>query len=70
MEGLISKIKSSITLSSQAEKHISEISNVRTISKGEVMIKEEVGYRDSEKDWLVDLPKVRKSKEDLITEIN
>jgi len=62
MEGLINKIKSSITLSYQAEKHISEISNVRTISKGEVMIKE--------KDWLVDLPKVRKSKEDLITEIN
>jgi hypothetical protein len=29
-----------------------------------------LGYRDSEKDWLVDLPKVRKSKEDLITEIN
>lgn len=28
-----------------------------------------LGYRDSEKDWLVDLPKVRKSKEDLITEI-
>lgn len=29
-----------------------------------------LGYRDSEKDWLVDLPKVRKSKEELITEIN
>lgn len=29
-----------------------------------------LGYRDSEKDWLADLPKVRKSKEDLITEIN
>ena len=41
MEGLINKIKSSISLSSQAEKHISEISNLRKISKGEVMIKEE-----------------------------
>jgi nitroreductase len=26
-----------------------------------------VGYRDSENDWLVHLPKVRKSKEDLVT---
>ena len=26
-----------------------------------------VGYRDSEKDWLVNLPKVRKSKADLVT---
>ena len=26
-----------------------------------------LGYRDSEKDWLVKLPKVRKSNEDLIT---
>ena len=26
-----------------------------------------LGYRDSEKDWLVNLPKVRKSKEDLVT---
>lgn len=26
-----------------------------------------IGYRDSENDWLVNLPKVRKSKEDLIT---
>jgi len=26
-----------------------------------------VGYRDSEKDWLVNLPKVRKSREDLVT---
>lgn len=41
MEGLINKIKSSITLSSLAEKHISDISNVRVISKGEVLIKEE-----------------------------
>ncbi len=29
-----------------------------------------LGYRDSEKDWLVNLKKVRKSKEDLITEID
>ena len=29
-----------------------------------------VGYRDSEKDWLANLKKVRKSKEDFITEIN
>lgn len=28
-----------------------------------------LGYRDTEKDWLVNLKKVRKSKEDLITEI-
>jgi nitroreductase/dihydropteridine reductase len=28
-----------------------------------------LGYRDMEKDWLVNLAKVRKSKEDLITEI-
>lgn len=28
-----------------------------------------VGYRDSEKDWLASLKKVRKSKEDFITEI-
>ncbi|MFT4544458.1 MAG: nitroreductase/dihydropteridine reductase [Polaribacter sp.] len=28
-----------------------------------------LGYRDAEKDWLVTLKKVRKSKEDLITEI-
>lgn len=28
-----------------------------------------LGYRDTEKDWLVDLKKVRKSREDLITEI-
>jgi len=46
MEGLINKIKSSISLSSQAEKHISEISNVITISKGEVMIKEEDTVQD------------------------
>jgi len=26
-----------------------------------------VGYRDAENDWLVDLPKVRKSREDLVT---
>jgi nitroreductase len=29
-----------------------------------------LGYRNSEKDWLVNLPKVRKSREDLVTEIN
>jgi nitroreductase len=29
-----------------------------------------IGYRDSEKDWLANLKKVRKSKEDFITEIN
>ena len=29
-----------------------------------------LGYRDSEKDWLVNLTKVRKSREDLITEID
>ncbi|MDB4655467.1 NAD(P)H-dependent oxidoreductase [Flavobacteriales bacterium] len=29
-----------------------------------------IGYRNAEKDWLVNLKKVRKSKEDLITEIN
>ena len=28
-----------------------------------------LGYRDTEKDWLVNLKKVRKSREDLITEI-
>lgn len=28
-----------------------------------------LGYRDAEKDWLVNLPKVRKSTEDLVTEI-
>jgi nitroreductase/dihydropteridine reductase len=28
-----------------------------------------LGYRDAEKDWLVNLKKVRKSKEDLITEV-
>ena len=28
-----------------------------------------LGYRDADKDWLVNLKKVRKSKEDLITEI-
>ena len=28
-----------------------------------------IGYRDAEKDWLVNLKKVRKSKEDLVTEI-
>jgi len=26
-----------------------------------------LGYRDEEKDWLVNLKKVRKSKEDLVT---
>jgi nitroreductase len=26
-----------------------------------------IGYRDDEKDWLVNLPKVRKSTEDLVT---
>ena len=29
-----------------------------------------VGYRDTEKDWLVNLTKVRKSKEDLVTMID
>jgi nitroreductase/dihydropteridine reductase len=29
-----------------------------------------VGYRDTENDWLVNLTKVRKSKEDLVTLIN
>lgn len=29
-----------------------------------------VGYRDEANDWLVNLPKVRKSKEDLVTELN
>jgi nitroreductase/dihydropteridine reductase len=29
-----------------------------------------VGYRDAEKDWLVNLPKVRKSKEDMVTIID
>ena len=28
-----------------------------------------LGYRDSENDWLVNLKKVRKSREDLITEV-
>ena len=28
-----------------------------------------LGYRDAEKDWLVNLKKVRKSKEDLVTEV-
>ncbi len=28
-----------------------------------------IGYRDAEKDWLVNLPKVRKPIEDLITEV-
>jgi nitroreductase len=26
-----------------------------------------LGYRDDKNDWLVNLPKVRKSKEDLVT---
>ena len=26
-----------------------------------------LGYRDTQKDWLVDLPKVRKSRKDLVT---
>lgn len=29
-----------------------------------------IGYRDVEKDWLVNLPKVRKSKEDLLNIID
>ena len=29
-----------------------------------------LGYRDAEKDWLVNLPKVRKSKKDLVTVID
>lgn len=29
-----------------------------------------VGYRDTDNDWLVNLKKVRKSREDLVTEIN
>ncbi|KQT22136.1 NAD(P)H-dependent oxidoreductase [Chryseobacterium sp. Leaf404] len=29
-----------------------------------------IGYRDAENDWLVNLTKVRKSKEDFITELN
>lgn len=29
-----------------------------------------IGFRNSEKDWLVNLKKVRKSREDLVTEIN
>lgn len=29
-----------------------------------------LGYRDAEKDWLANLKKVRKSKEDFVTEIN
>ena len=29
-----------------------------------------LGYRDVEKDWLVNLKKVRKSREELVTEIN
>ena len=29
-----------------------------------------VGYRDNETDWLVNLKKVRKSKEDLLTVID
>jgi len=29
-----------------------------------------IGYRDSDNDWLVNLKKVRKSREDLITEVN
>jgi nitroreductase/dihydropteridine reductase len=29
-----------------------------------------VGYRDTEKDWLVKLPKVRNSKADFITTID
>jgi nitroreductase len=29
-----------------------------------------LGYRDSDKDWLVNLKKVRKSREDLVTEID
>ena len=28
-----------------------------------------LGYRDAENDWLVNLKKVRKPKEDLITEV-
>jgi nitroreductase len=29
-----------------------------------------IGYRDSSNDWLVNLTKVRKPKEDFITEVN
>ncbi len=29
-----------------------------------------IGYRDASNDWLVNLTKVRKSKEDFITEVN
>lgn len=39
MEELINKIKSSITLSAASEEHISSISKVRAISKGELLIR-------------------------------
>lgn len=40
MEELINKIKSNITLSSEAEEYIFSISKVKTISKGELLIRQ------------------------------
>ena len=40
MLDLINKIKNSITLSSEAEKHLYSISKVKTVSKGEVLIRQ------------------------------
>jgi CRP-like cAMP-binding protein len=40
MEELIQKIKSSIELSSEAEKYLRSISKVKTVAKGEILIRE------------------------------
>ena len=40
MEALINKIKSSITLSSEAEEYLFSISKVKTIPKGEILIRQ------------------------------
>lgn len=41
MQNLINKIKNSISLSSEAEKYIYSIANLKKVSKGEVLIRED-----------------------------
>ena len=66
MKELINKIKNRLELCADA---VDEILKLREKGLRSCVLLP-LGYREIENDWLVNLKKVRKSREDLVTEIN
>ena len=66
MKELINKIKNRLELCADA---VDEILKLREKGLRSCVLLP-LGYRETENDWLVNLKKVRKSREDLVTEIN